>query len=247
MPHEQPGGVHEAVATKVVLHGDPSVEDGFAGTAAKTAEPSRYTDPATDGRRSIALTEAFEIMLSGIHSIRQALFPGGTMPDVGDRVYITSAANAVVLSDEASVHASLTTALAGANNDLIFTAREEGAVGNDIDTTYVDPAGNNAVLAVTVDPATDSISVSLATGAGGAITSTAAQIAAAIRAHGEADDLVEVANAAANNGTGIVIAMATTPLAGGADTAQTYKLGLVERVDAARDLAFVNYDQRGAF
>jgi hypothetical protein len=115
--------------------------------------------------------------------------------------------------------ASLTTALAGANNDLVYTARLAGAAGNGITVRYVDPAANNAALSVSV--AGQAITVNLATGAGGAITSTAAQVKTAVDASAAAAALVSVANAAANNGTGVVTALAATPLAGGADTAAT--------------------------
>lgn len=111
--------------------------------------------------------------------------------------------------------ASLTTALAGGNNDLVFRARRAGVAGNSITIAYVDPAGNNQPLTVTVVGTV--ITVSLATGVAGAITSTAAEIKAAIEASPGASSLIYGVNATANDGTGIVIALAATPLAGGSD------------------------------
>jgi len=115
----------------------------------------------------------------------------------------------------APVAASLTTALAGDDNDLVFTAKVSGAAGNDIAIAYVDPADNDKELAVTV--AGKAITVSLATGPAGAITSTAAEIQAAIEDTPAASALVSVADADGNDGTGVVAAMALTPLANGAD------------------------------
>jgi hypothetical protein len=57
----------------------------------------------------------------------------------------------------------------------------------------------------------------LANGAGGAITSTATQVKAAIEANTAAAALVNIANKAANDGSGVVTAMAKANLAGGAD------------------------------
>jgi hypothetical protein len=111
------------------------------------------------------------------------------------------------------VQASLTTALTGANNDLTFTSRGRGNIRNLITVAYVDPAANNAALAVST--VGNAISVSLATGGGGAITSTAAQVRDAVNADSAASALVFAANAAANDGTGVVTAMAATALAGG--------------------------------
>lgn len=48
------------------------------------------------------------------------------------------------------VSATLTTALAGADNDLLFTAKVGGSGGNAITVRYTDPVGNNQALAVTV-------------------------------------------------------------------------------------------------
>lgn len=107
----------------------------------------------------------------------------------------------------------------GDDNSLTITAREYGTGGNAITVTYVDPGANDAALSVAVYD--KSIVVSLATGGGGAITSTAAQVKAAIEAHQPAHELVSVAihtadSGVADDGSGVVTAMASTALSGGA-------------------------------
>ncbi len=115
---------------------------------------------------------------------------------------------------------------AGDDNALTFTAVAYGAEGNDITIAYVDPAANDAELSVSVD-GTD-IVVSLATGVAGAITSTAAEVLAAIEATPAADALVTVVinaadTGAGDDGSGVVTALAAAPMTGGAGSA----LGLV--------------------
>ncbi len=109
----------------------------------------------------------------------------------------------------------------GDDNGLTFTAREYGAGGNSITVTYVDPGANDAALAVSVTGR--SIVVSLATGEAGAIESTAADVLAAIEANGAANELVTVSimtsdTGSADDGTGVVTAMAATALEGGTGT-----------------------------
>ena len=117
--------------------------------------------------------------------------------------------------------ASLTTALAGSNNDLTFTSTAgapDYAAGNATQIRYV-VAGNNTALSVSV--AGSVITVNVATDGGGAATSTAAQVRTAVNASGPASALVTASLAAGNDGTGVVTALAQTPLAGG----QNYVLG----------------------
>lgn len=104
----------------------------------------------------------------------------------------------------ATVQATMTTSQIGANNDLAFTAVPRGRLGNEILIIYSDPSANNASLSVSVTGRT--ITMHLATGAGGAITTTAAQIKAAIEASPAASALVTVVNAPGSNGSGIVTA-----------------------------------------
>lgn len=113
------------------------------------------------------------------------------------------------------VVATLTTSLAGANNDMVFTAVGYGADGNAVTIAYIDPAANGAALSVTVSGS--AITVNLATNGGGAITSTAAEVKTAIDAYAAAAALVTCANAGADTGAGAVTALAATALSGGVD------------------------------
>lgn len=124
------------------------------------------------------------------------------------------------LTQTTGTKATATTSLTGTNNDLVYTAKNAGVAGNQITVEYVDPAGNSKPLLVSA--AGNTITVYLATGGGGAISSTAAQVKAAIEANSTAANLVTVANAAANDGTGTVTAMALMNLSGGADSAESY-------------------------
>ena len=112
--------------------------------------------------------------------------------------------------------ATLSTTLTGANNDIVLTARAAGLSGNTISLTLVDPSGNDQALAVTVSG--NDISASLATGSGGAITTTANLLLAAIAANADANSLVSGALKAGNDGTGVVTALTKTALSGGLGT-----------------------------
>lgn len=108
--------------------------------------------------------------------------------------------------------------VAGAGNaELAIESVVLGLLGNDIDIVIVDPAAASQPLTVsvtgTLQGADRLITVSLATDGGSAITSTALQVAQAINAHPEAKKLVQVI--AGGDGSGIVAALAQTPLAGG--------------------------------
>lgn len=109
--------------------------------------------------------------------------------------------------------ATLSTNLSGTHNDLTFTAAQTGDGGNDLSVEYLDPAANNASLSIATHG--NEITVYLATGAGGAITSTGATVLAAINADADASALLTAALKTGNDGTGIVTAMADTNLSGG--------------------------------
>lgn len=107
--------------------------------------------------------------------------------------------------------ATLTTNLTGANNDLFYMSRTPGTGGNTITVAYV-VAGASTPLTVAV--ATKAITVNVATTAGSAASSTADDVAKAIRLSTAANALVHVNRAPANDGTGVVTALTATALSG---------------------------------
>ena len=137
----------------------------------------------------------------------------------------TTSINSLVLANagvpDNAAQAALTVNPTGDDNGLIYTARAYGTEGNSIKVGYTDPGANNASLAVSVFR--QAITVSLATGVAGAITSTAAEVKAAIEAHSIANQLVTVAimtadSGTADDGSGVVTAMAADALSSGAGT-----------------------------
>lgn len=118
----------------------------------------------------------------------------------------------VPVTDLAPVKATLTTALAGSNNDLTFTAKRGGTWGNSIQVAYIDPGGTTATLSVVVSGFL--ITVNLGRTAS-AIDTTANAIITAIARAADAAALVDVENAGSDDGTGLVIALTATSLAGG--------------------------------
>ena len=115
-------------------------------------------------------------------------------------------------SEVAVVAATLATNLTGANNDLRFTSKLSGRLGNAIRVRYVSPGVNNAALSVVVSGR--DITVNLATNGSGQITSTAQLVANAVTAHAGASALVEVASI--DGVVGVVTVMGWTNLSGGA-------------------------------
>lgn len=138
---------------------------------------------------------------------------------------------------EAAVKANKATGVVGNNNAILWTAVSGGAAGNGIKVALIDPAGNSKPLEVTV--VNNEIRVQVATGDAGAITSTAADVIAAVNASLLAKGLVVAANSGTSDGTGVVAAVAATALAGGADANVTPTLILAEEVD------FTGFTQSG--
>jgi hypothetical protein len=103
--------------------------------------------------------------------------------------------------------------MSAATSDLTYTAKVAGSAGNSINVLHLDPAGASKTLSVEVRE--NLIIVNLGTAANSAINSTAAQVVAAIEASAEASALVSIADEGA--GSGVVNAVAVTPLTGGKD------------------------------
>lgn len=133
---------------------------------------------------------------------------------------------------------------------ITLTAKEAGIRGNSLAVVLADPSGASAALSVAV--ANGVITVSLATNSESAITSTAADVVAAINAHYSASDLVT----ASGDATSALTAVASTALTGGAgpkvgsDTADMYALLVNEedvtegdQMSSAVDIARVHVDR----
>jgi hypothetical protein len=113
----------------------------------------------------------------------------------------------------------------GANNSKVkITAKAKGTAGNGIKFAILDPGGNDKPLEVTV--VNNEIRVSAATSGAGAITSTAAQVIAAVNSCLLTKDLVLAENGAASDGTGEVAAAAAAALENGAAPAGLFALNL---------------------
>jgi len=121
--------------------------------------------------------------------------------------------------------AELTTALAGVDNDILLRARKGGTSGNNIGLTLIDPVGNNIPLSVAVVGGTE-ITVTLETDGSSAVVTTARQLADAINQTSASYQLAyAVIPATGATGSGVVTALASTPLAGGSDTGVERFLG----------------------
>ena len=107
-------------------------------------------------------------------------------------------------------YAQYLTRLNGDDNDLIITALEKGATGEDISIEYIDPGAANQPLSVSVTG--NRITVSLATDLNGAITSTAEQIMDLLNSDSATRNLVAVEREAGQTGLGRVTAMSEQSL-----------------------------------
>lgn len=106
--------------------------------------------------------------------------------------------------------AVLTTSLSGADNDLTYTAASTGPYGNALTVAYV-VSGNDTPPSVAV--VGTAVTVHVATDSGGAATSTAADVRAAVNG---ATALLIAADATGNDGSGVVAALSPASLSGGA-------------------------------
>jgi len=134
------------------------------------------------------------------------------------------------------VKAEVKVGMTDSDADLTYTAKNYGMDGNSITVTYVNPLGNDESLAVSVD-GTD-ITVSLATGADGAIESTANEVKAAVDANAEASALVDVT--VEGTGEGVVEAIVEDALEGGVNVTE----GMVGSAAFDGDNFYVKVDEQ---
>lgn len=135
-----------------------------------------------------------------------------------------------------AVAATLKTGVVGSNNAILWTAKTPGTPGNAIRLQLKDPSGNSKPLVVTLE--NDTIVVSLATSEAGAITSTAAEVIAAVNS-ALVNGLVVAANDGESTGEGVVAAVDATALAGGTAANVTPTLLLAE------DVLFTSFTSSG--
>lgn len=112
-----------------------------------------------------------------------------------------------------TIPATLTVGLG--DSAFLLTSKLSGVAGNSISFELLDPHFGFSPLSVSVSG--DFISVVLATDSGGAFSSTAAQVVAAINASAAASSLVTAT--LIGNGSGIVSPLTKTNLSGGSDVA----------------------------
>ena len=137
----------------------------------------------------------------------------------------------------------------GDDNALTYTAKAYGSGGNALAITYVDPGAADQSLSVEVVGL--SIIVSLATNGGAAITSTAAEVLAAINASVPAAKLVTVAidatdTGVADDGSGVVTAIASTAFTSGAGTGIGIARPGCLAIDTTNGLVYRNSGSRAA-
>lgn len=129
------------------------------------------------------------------------------------------------------VKASLTTALAGANNDIVYTAVDGGPGGNQITVQYL-VSGASTAYAFAVNGF--DILVTSATSGASAATTLASTVLASIQGSIDASRLVTVAYSGADTGAGTIATLAKTNLASGA-------LQTIQQAQTAGDATNGNY------
>jgi hypothetical protein len=146
-------------------------------------------------------------------------------------------AERTVVGRVAEVQATLNTGVIANNNAIRWAAVNRGTAGNTVTVALVDPAANNAALGVVV--VGQAVTVNLATGAAGAITSTAAQVIAAVAASAPAAALVVGTNQTGSSGAAAVVAAAAAPLASGANNGQVKALNITATDGTATPVGFL--------
>lgn len=74
MPYETAGMAVEVTAGVDVRHGAPAADNGFVGTAVKTATPSQHSVRAD--RDLIVAGELYNLRIRGIHEVPNTNLPG---------------------------------------------------------------------------------------------------------------------------------------------------------------------------
>lgn len=215
---------------------DYQINEALFGTSATIDIDATIDTAATKGSLyytgdAHALSSATTLEVSGSKGSQVLFFGSGStktniqnaINNVSDVTGVSASFSTAAVANEIRIDGAddtastslsyvLSTSLTGANNDLAFTSLLSDN-STPVRVTYADPGANNAALSVSVSG--NDITVNLATNGTGTITSTAAQVKAAIEASSPASALVTVAHKPLNDGTGVVTALAQTALTGG--------------------------------
>lgn len=169
--------------------------------------------------------------------------PAGTVVGrLGNGKYAPYLAGAAAVPGVAST-VTLKASGAGNRDDIVITAKQAGADGDKIKVQLVDPNAASASLKVAVE--TDVIRVYLATDGTKAITSTIAEVIAAINATLYVKDIVTALLAEGSEGTDAAIAVAATALAGGVDDTPAGAPNVTPRFLLADDVVFTTFTATG--
>lgn len=197
-----------AVVGPKTTQGDYPVEHATAGEAHPFGVAERDSGPTTQDSYSV------ERRIACVRPGTVARVQVGAEVTAPQPVAVGAGGKAVPVTA-----ASLKTGVVDTNNAITFAVRDAGPAGNLLTVAILDPGGKEKPLTVDIDG--HDITVSLATnGTGsGELTSTAAQVIAAIEEHDTVSQLIAAANTGASSGVGKVAAVAKTNLAGGSGVA----------------------------
>lgn len=142
------------------------------------------------------------------HGAETFLLPDTTRPI---EVLAASTIGLVATAPKAQPAIAATLTVGEDNSALTVSAVDTGSRGNGISIELMDPDAADVALSIALDGF--EIQVTLATDAEGAITSTASEVAAALNAHDEANDLITAA--AGGDGSGVMDIVYQVYLSGG--------------------------------
>ena len=209
------------------------VSDSVTGGNIQVSQATAGSRPIGVAGEDTAITDLCPILASP--GMIVPVTAAGTIT-AGASVSVTTDGKAIASSNAAATYATVdSSGSAGANNQLRYTAKDVGVIGNGISVRLRDPAGLSAALSITVNG--NDIVVNLATDGAGVVTSTATLVKAAIEANGSANAMITVAHVSPSTGAGVVVAEATPKqLANGAEAAASYVAGIsVETVSVNED------------
>ena len=211
LPTDSNGNI-TATAEDVIRHINDSKSDTTSGTA--TLPPKTTTGQYKIGD-FIGAQSSANNNWNGAINFSGSSYPSGSEQFISLNRSLSNVMNQGHHLSYGSENATLTTNLKHTNNDVIFTAKEAGALGEKISIAYEAQTGND--LPASVEVYTDingqkQIKVRLGTNEAGEINTTAADIVRLINEHPQAMDLVRAETPADQTGLGVVKEMQATSL-----------------------------------